>query len=79
VTTTGPVPKAAPAPPQCLVPNLKGKKLEAAKKKLVAADCKLGKVTKGNGATAKSGKVTKQGAKPGKSLAAGTKVSLTLG
>ncbi|HWH19767.1 MAG TPA: PASTA domain-containing protein, partial [Solirubrobacterales bacterium] len=79
VTTTSPVPKAASARPQCLVPNLKGKRLEAAKKKLVAADCKLGKVTKGNGATAKSGKVTRQGAKPGKSLAAGTKVSLTLG
>jgi hypothetical protein len=63
----------------CAVPQLKGKKLKAAKKKLSKANCKLGKVTKRNGATAKTGKVTKQSPKPGKVLAPGSKVKVTLG
>lgn len=63
----------------CAVPQLKGKKLKAAKKKLSKANCKLGKVTKLDGATAKTGKVTKQGPKPGKILAPGSKVKVTLG
>jgi hypothetical protein len=63
----------------CVVPKLSGKKLKAVKKKLVAADCKLGKVKKLNGATAKTGKVKKQSPKPGKVLALGSKVSVKLG
>jgi hypothetical protein len=84
-----PVPLPAPAPlpaptltppvPTCKVPNLRGKKLKVAKKKLVAADCKLGKVKKKRGVTAKTGKVKKQGTKPGKILVADTKVNVTLG
>lgn len=62
----------------CKVPQLKGKKLKAAKKKIRKADCKLGKLKKLHGATAKSGKVTKQNPKPGKVLAPGTKVNVTL-
>ncbi len=62
----------------CKVPNLSGKKLKAAKKKLKKADCKIGTVTKKDGATAKSGKVKKQGPKAGKILAPGTKVNVTL-
>lgn len=63
----------------CLVPNLKAKSLKAAKKKLKKAGCKVGKVTKGAGVTVKSGKVIKQGPKPGKKLAPGTKINVTLG
>ena len=63
---------------QCVVPKLAGKKLKAAKKKLKLADCKLGKVTKKKGATAKTGKVEKQSPKPGKVLASGSKVKVTL-
>lgn len=62
----------------CKVPQLKGKKLKAAKKKIRKGDCKVGKVKKLHGATAKSGKVTKQGPKPGKILAPGSKVKITL-
>jgi hypothetical protein len=62
----------------CKVPGLSGKKLKAAKKKLVAADCKLGKVKKLNGATSKTGKVKRQSPKPGKLLAPGSKVNLKL-
>ena len=81
-TFTYEAPVIPPPPPtpvvQCTVPNLKGKTLEAAKAALRTAQCKLGKVTKLAGATAKSGKVTKQGAKAGAKVAVGTKVDLTL-
>ncbi|HET7120497.1 MAG TPA: IPT/TIG domain-containing protein [Solirubrobacterales bacterium] len=63
----------------CVVPNLQGKKLKAAKKKLHKALCKVGKVKLKKGVTAKSGKVVKQGPKAGKQLAPGTKVNVTLG
>ena len=62
----------------CKVPQLKGKKLKAAKKKIGKADCKLNKVKKLHDATAKSGKVTKQNPKPGKVLAPGAKIKVTL-
>lgn len=62
----------------CKVPQLQGKKLKAAKKKLKKAGCKLGHVKKLGGATAKTGKVTKQGPKPGKVLVPGSKVKVTL-
>jgi hypothetical protein len=71
---------ALPAPaPTCTVPQLTGKKLKAAKKGLTKADCKLGKVKKLKGATAKTGKVVKQSPKAGKVLAAGSKVNVKLG
>jgi hypothetical protein len=79
ITPTAPVTPIATPTPTCTVPTLKGKKLKAAKKKLKAADCKLGKVTKAKGVTAKSGKVVSQGKKAGKVLAAGTQVSVKLG
>jgi hypothetical protein len=63
----------------CVVPKLKGMKLKPSKKKVRAADCKLGRVSKLKGATSKSGKVIKQNPKPGKILAPGTKVNVRLG
>ena len=78
---TPPVIGPPPPPPpvaHCVVPSLSGKKLKAAKKKLKKADCKLGKVTKKDGATGKTGKVKKQSPKAGKSLTAGSKVAVTL-
>lgn len=64
----------APAP-TCVVPKLKGKKLKAARKKLKKADCTLGKV---KGKKTKSAKVSKQSPAPGKTLAAGAKVGVTV-
>jgi hypothetical protein len=63
----------------CVVPKLKGKKLKGTKKRLRNADCKIGKVKKIEGATAKTGKVVKQNPKPGKVLAPGAKIKVTLG
>jgi PASTA domain/IPT/TIG domain len=73
------VPPAPPAPVvQCVVPNLKGKTLKAAKAALEKAKCKLGAVKKLGGATVKSGKVAKQDAKAGAKVVVGTKVAVTL-
>jgi hypothetical protein len=63
----------------CKVPKLGGKSLKKVKKLLRKAHCKLGKVKKRGDATAKTGEVVKQGAKPAKLLAPGAKVNVTLG
>jgi hypothetical protein len=65
--------------PRCAVPNLTGKHLKAAKKKIRAGHCKVGTIAKANGVTAKSGKVVKQNPKPGTIRAAGSKVFVKLG
>jgi IPT/TIG domain/PASTA domain len=65
--------------PSCIVPKLTGKKLKAARKGLTRADCKLGKVKKLKGATAKTAKVVKQSPKSGKILAPDSKVTVKLG
>ena len=66
------------APSKCVVPNLKGKRLKAAKKRARKAHCKIGEVKKLKGATAKDGKVVKQRPRAGKSVPAGTKIAVTL-
>jgi len=77
--TAQPAPAPAPVVAQCIVPKLIGKKLKAAKKGLTKTDCKLGKVTKKKGVTAKTGKVKKQNPKAGKVLPPGSKVNVKLG
>lgn len=62
----------------CRVPQLKGKKLKRAKKRSRRALCKVGAVKKLEGATTKTGKVVKQRPKPGKVLAPGAKIRVTL-
>ena len=74
---TGATTPSAPVP-QCLVPRLGAKKLAAARKALKSADCKLGRVTKLKGATAKSGLVVSQNPQSGKKLTAGSKVAIKL-
>jgi hypothetical protein len=81
-TTTTTLP-ASPQPPlvppaTCKVPKLIGKTLKGAKRKIRSSNCTLGKVTKKEGATAKTGKVARQNPQPGKILAAGTKIGVTL-
>jgi hypothetical protein len=77
-TSTLPAP-VAPPPPTCTVPKLKGKSLKASKKKITAADCKVGKVTKKKGVSTKAGKVVSQSPKVETSKAAGSRVNVTLG
>ena len=72
-------PPVSAALPNCAVPNLKGKTLKAARRRARRADCKLGKVRRRKGATAKNAKVIKQSPKPGEVLAPGGKVNVKLG
>lgn len=62
----------------CKVPQLQGKKLKRAKKRSRKAHCKVGEVKKIEGATGKTGKVVKQRPKPGRVLAPGAKIKVTL-
>ena len=60
----------------CVVPKVKGKKLRAAKRALRKAHCSPGKVTAAFSRSVKKGRVISQKPKPGKKLAAGSKVKL---
>jgi hypothetical protein len=60
----------------CVVPKLKGKTLKDAKRAIRNADCKLGKVR--GEKKSKAALVAKQGPKPGKVLASGAKVGVTM-
>ena len=62
----------------CIVPKEKGKALRTAKRALVKAHCNVGKVKKAFSARVKKGRVIAQSAKPGKKLAPGAKVRLTV-
>lgn len=63
----------------CKVPQLQQKTLQAAKKGLKKAGCKLGKVTREDGVSARTGRVVGQDKPAGKKLGLGTKVNLILG
>jgi hypothetical protein len=63
---------------KCVVPNLKGKTLKAAKKRARKAKCQIGPVKTLKGATRQGGKIVKQKPKPGKVKPAGTKIAVTL-
>jgi hypothetical protein len=65
--------------PQCTVPNLKGKTLKAAKQRIRAADCKVGKVKRHRGAEARGTRVVGQRPRPGTILPAGSIVRVTVG
>jgi len=60
----------------CVVPKLKGKKLKSGRRALGRADCRVGTIKHRKG---KRGQVVKQNPKPGKVLAPGTKVNVTVG
>lgn len=60
----------------CVVPKVKGKRLRAAKQAIRRAHCSVGKVTRAFSASVKKGRVISQKPKPGKKLAARSKVKL---
>jgi hypothetical protein len=64
--------------PRCVVPNVKRKPLAAAKRRIKAAHCRTGKVTKAKSKTVPKGRVISQKLKPGKRLPAGSKVNLVV-
>jgi hypothetical protein len=71
-------PPASPAP-TCTVPSLHALSLHAAKTRLRAAHCAIGKVHLAAGATAGKGKVVKQFRAAGTELAASAPVAVKLG
>jgi hypothetical protein len=60
----------------CVVPKVKGKKLRAAKQAIRRSHCSVGRVTRAFSTKVKKGRVISQKPKPGKKLAAGSKVKL---
>jgi uncharacterized repeat protein (TIGR02543 family) len=62
----------------CVVPNVKGKKLAAAKSAIANANCSTGTVKKKTSTTVKKGKVISQSPAKGKHLADGAKVNLVV-
>src|SRR5919202_67455 len=62
----------------CIVPNVRGRRLPAAKRALAAAHCKAGKVTRRYSRTVKKGRVVAQDERPGTRLAPGTSVGLVV-
>jgi hypothetical protein len=63
----------------CVVPKLKNKKPKLSKSTIRRADCKVGAIKRRKGKKGSHGKVIKQNPKPGKILAPGTKVNITVG
>jgi len=66
-------------PPACVVPKVVGKKLAAAKAKVRASHCKVGKVSYAKSTKKKKGKVIRQKPKAGSHRANGAKVNLVVG
>jgi hypothetical protein len=64
--------------PSCVVPNVKGKSLAIAKRRIVAAHCRTGTVTRAKSKTVPKGRVIAQSPKAGKKLASGSKVRLVV-
>jgi PASTA domain-containing protein len=65
-----------PAP--CVVPNVKGKKLAAAKRALNARHCRTGRVSRAFSKRIKKGRVMAQSRRPGAQLKNGAKVNLVV-
>jgi len=74
-----PVGPAPVTPPSCVVPRLKGKKLQVARLAVRAADCTLGKVTRRRRLTTKGGRVVQQVPPAGSVVPAQTAVKIRLG
>jgi hypothetical protein len=79
VTATFTAEQPPPPPTRCVVPNLKGKKLGAAKIAIRRAHCTVGEVKKVKSTRRHRNRVLSQSPKPGAHLRKGAKVSLTVG
>ncbi|HMJ00693.1 MAG TPA: PASTA domain-containing protein [Gaiellaceae bacterium] len=66
------------APPQCKVPNVRGKKLAAAKASIRRARCTAGKVTRKPSKRVKKGRVISQSPRAGATVPSGGKVNLVI-
>jgi hypothetical protein len=84
----GPAPTQTPTPPAtqgashqaagCRVPSLQGRTLKAARRALMRAHCRVGRVTRRRDDRHRASTVIRQGARKGRRLPAGAKVSVVL-
>jgi hypothetical protein len=79
VAGTSPVPAVKFRFTACVVPELRDRRLKNAKNRIRRAGCKVARVKRRAGVTAKTGAVVRQAPKPGRTLAPGSKVNITLG
>jgi uncharacterized repeat protein (TIGR02543 family) len=63
---------------RCVVPNVKGKPLATAKRRIVAAHCRTGTIRNAKSKTVAKGRVISQSRKPGTRLASGSKINLVV-
>ena len=62
----------------CIVPNVKRKPLATAKRRIVAAHCRTGRVRKAKSTTVRKGRVISERPRAGKKLVRGSKVNLVV-
>lgn len=62
----------------CVVPDLKGKRLKRARRQLRNVGCAIGRIKKIKGATARTGRISKQYPSSGSILAHGAKINIVL-
>jgi pimeloyl-ACP methyl ester carboxylesterase len=63
---------------RCVVPNVRGKRLAAARRAIIRASCSVGRVRRVRSARVRPGRVVSQTPKPGRRLRKGAKVHLVL-
>src|SRR5262249_6411720 len=68
----------APPAKTCTVPNVRHKTLVVAKRAIVKATCRVGKVTAKKSRTVKPGRVISQSVKAARKVPVGTKISLAV-
>jgi peptide/nickel transport system substrate-binding protein len=76
-----PAPQPQPRPPaqaRCVVPNVKGKTLAAARTALARGRCALGRATRAYSARVRSGRIISQSRRPGARLPRGTRVNVVV-
>jgi hypothetical protein len=74
-----PQPPTPPPPPRsCVVPKVKGKPLARARQTIIAARCRVGRITRRYAKTVRKGRVISQAPMAGKRRPIGTKVNLVV-
>jgi len=68
-----------PPPVRCVVPALRGLRIEAAERRLEAEGCSLGRVTRRDAAPSRRGEVIRQSVAPSTTLRTGRAVRVTVG
>ena len=74
-----PPPPPAFTPPRCLVPNVLGRLLPAAKARIRARHCRIGRIGYKHSSVRKKNRVLAESPRPGRRLRNGSRINLTVG